>query len=370
MNSAPRGRTAEFHRMLLRVAGWVPDEVTHALRQRLAANPLVELAQAAAFAALAHRCPVAPEDAALLHNTLSEVGQDTKALAELDLVPVPGLPWYAMSAVDPRRLTGQPDEAPSSVDLTDAAGGSHDHDSMDRAAVGAARDPGPDATAAEPIADLVAVAVWRCWRSPAITTPYPPPRRLYLVQAETGDPDRMPMLTARVQAALVRAGEPAPQVEVFADSGELPAYQRAALGWSALLWTSRPTPTIQVSELFDPVDEVGGPGFTAARPTLDGDEREQVLAYLDGGSPLLTTTAKMDDVVDPARHGSVSIGFSTDGHWVWTDAAAYYLRHHRVAPDPRLLAHVRGHRYEVPPVDAIAKHRAMAALEAMAAGDR
>ena len=151
--------------------------------------------------------------------------------------------------------------------------------------------------------------------------------------------------------------------------GDLPPYQRTALGCSALLWTAQPTPDIQIAELFDPVDEVGGPGFAASRPTLEDSERGAVLAYLDAAGPLLTTTALMDDVMDQRHHGVVPMSFRTDGQWVWTDAIAYYLRHYKLAPDPQLLHHIRTRRYELSPVDAVAQHRALAALQALTSGE-
>jgi hypothetical protein len=177
------------------------------------------------------------------------------------------------------------------------------------------------------------------------------------------------MLTAHLQRALVLAGETVPQVETFTDPDNLGPYQRTALGRSALLWTARPTPPIRVAELFDPVEEVGGPGFAVTRPRLDNREYDDVLAYLEAASPILTTTALMDDVVDDRQHGVVPMNVRTDGQWIWTDATSYYLRHYGLAPDPELLHHIRTSRYEVPLIDAVAVHRAMAALQNGTSGE-
>jgi hypothetical protein len=357
VNSSRGGPAAAFHHMLLRMAGWLPDETVYRLRERLATNHFAHLAQALTFVALANRCPVAPGDVTLLRDTLSEADEDGGPLADLDVVEAPGAPCYAMSAVHPRRLVERPEQFPYSLDLTGAASGLDNRDSVDLAAVGAAAEAGSDAAV---------TGLWRSWRSPAIPTPWPPPRRLYLVLAETDDWDLLPALAARFQGALVGVGEVAPQVEVFAEPDVLPPYQSTALGWSALLWTAHPTPPVEVAELFDEVDEVGGPGFAETHPTLDDVECDRVLAYLDGGSPLLTTSARMDDMVAARRgHGVVPLNLRTDGRWIWTDAVAYFLRHYRLAPDPRLLEHVRDRRYHVPRVDAVARHRAMAALETM-----
>lgn len=55
----------------------------------------------------------------------------------------------------------------------------------------------------------------------------------------------------------------------------------------------------------------------------------------------MVTTGTGEDVVDPARGAVVPMGLRTDGTWIWADAAAYYLREHHLAPDARLLAHIR-----------------------------
>ena len=349
-----------FHHMLLRVAGWVPDELVSAARDWLARGHLVEVAQAVTFVALAHRIPVTPDDAACLRTALSETGFDIDLLADLDIVELVGMPCFAMTPIYPGGHADRADEMPYRLDLTSDGTQYGGLDEVDRAAVAAAKD---DASGAPAVAGL-----WRAWRSPALPTPWPAPRRLYLVQAVADDQEALPTLAARLQRVLVQAGEDAPQVEVFTHLGDLPPYQRTALGCSALLWTARATTAIRIAELFDPVDEVGGPGFAASRPTLDDRERDEVLAYLDAGSPLLTTTALMDDVLEEG-HGVVPMSFRTDGQWIWTDATAYYLRYYSLAPDATLLDHIRTRRYEITPVDAVAQHRALAALQAPTSGE-
>jgi hypothetical protein len=89
------------------------------------------------------------------------------------------------------------------------------------------------------------------------------------------------------------------------------------------------------------------------------------VAALEGGSVLMSTTARLDDVLDPADgRGRVPTGFRTDGVWVWSDAVAYYLRAHGVAPVSGLLSHF--HSESADPAaaspDAVAMFRATAAL--------
>jgi hypothetical protein len=345
-----------LHDVLLRVAGWAPDEIVYKARVWLADGRAAEVAQTLVFVALAGRIPIARVDLDALKAALPDEAANHDQLADLDVVAPPPAPWwYLMSPVGPGHHFEEPDDVPHSLDLaTDPAGVDH-LDDLDLAVIGVATDSELDGRVD---------GLWRAWRAPAAPTPWPPPRRLYLAQST--DPELLPMLTAALQRALARAGEDAPQVETFTHADDLPPYQQTALAHSALLWTTRPTIPVRIAGLFDPVGEVGGPGFAADRPTLDDHERRDVLAYLDAASPVLTTTALMDDVVNERRRGVVPMNVRTDGHWVWTDAVSYYLRHYGLAPDPELLRHIRTRRYEAPTVDAVAVHRVLAALQVQA----
>jgi hypothetical protein len=50
--------------------------------------------------------------------------------------------------------------------------------------------------------------------------------------------------------------------------------------------------------------------------------------------------------MDNRRHAVVPMNFRTDGHWVWADAVAYYLRTYGLAPGADLLEHIRARQYE------------------------
>jgi hypothetical protein len=347
-----------LHDVLLRVAGWAPDEIVYEARVWLSHGRAAEVAQAVVFAALAGRIPIAPVDLGVLRAALRDEAANRDQLADLDIAPAAEPWWFAMSPVYPRRHSEEPEDVPHSLDLATDPADAHHQDDLDVAAVAAVTDTEMGGRAQ---------GLWRAWRYPAAPTPWPPPRRLYLVQSS--DPEPLPMLTASLQRALVQAGETAPQVEAFTDADNLPPYQRMALAHSALLWTTRPTTPIRIAELFDPVDEVGGPGFAADRPTLSAQERVDVLAYLEAASAVLTTTALMDDVVDERRRGVVPMNIRTDGQWIWTDAVSYYLRHYGLAPDRELLRHIRTCRYKLSAVDAVAVHRALAALQSQAPGE-
>jgi hypothetical protein len=94
--------------------------------------------------------------------------------------------------------------------------------------------------------------------------------------------------------------------------------------------------------VFDLADPVTGPGFAPDHPVIDDPaERGQLLAYLYGGHPVLTTTATLDDIVDPQSGAEVPTSFRTDGGWIWTDSVQYYLDHYGLAPDAELTTHIR-----------------------------
>jgi hypothetical protein len=342
------------------MAGWAPDDMICAVREWLARGRVVDVARAVVFTAVANRIPVTRPDSVLLHDLLAEAGHRPDHLSALDLVEDPQPPCQTMSPVHPDRHTAD-GLIPHSLDLTGPPEYHGEVDALDRIAITVARDA---ATGIAPVHGL-----WRAWRSPAFVSLWPKPRRVYLVGVRSDDHGLLPGIAARWQSILGKAGEAHPQVEVFVDAASLPPYQRTALAWSALLWTPHPTPAVQIAGVFDAVEEAGGPGFSVTRPSLDDGERDRVLGYLDSGSPVLPTTALMEDVMDAQRHAVVPMGFRTDGLWIWCDATAYFLRRHHVAPDPELLRHIRARGYEPSTVDIVALHRAVAALESVTIDD-
>ena len=72
----------------------------------------------------------------------------------------------------------------------------------------------------------------------------------------------------------------------------------------------------------------------------DPVDRARLLAYLRGGRRVLTTTAGMNDVLDPAAGAVVPTSLRTDGEWIWTDTVEYYLSRYGLAPDAQLTAHI------------------------------
>jgi hypothetical protein len=103
----------------------------------------------------------------------------------------------------------------------------------------------------------------------------------------------------------------------------------------------RSRPEFEIAAVYDFADPGTGPGFAPDHAVIDDPaERDRLLRYLQGGVPVLSTTARLDDVWDPAAGPVVPASFRTDGQWIWTDTVEYYLRRYGVAPDARLTARI------------------------------
>jgi hypothetical protein len=105
--------------------------------------------------------------------------------------------------------------------------------------------------------------------------------------------------------------------------------------------TGVPVPEFRVARVFDFADPQTGPGFAPGHPVIgDLARRSRLAGYLRGGHPVLVTTMRMNDVVDPAAGPAVPASFRTDGAWIWTESVEYYLSWHGLAPDADLTAHI------------------------------
>ncbi|MER8184874.1 hypothetical protein [Kitasatospora sp. NPDC094015] len=317
----PRPRDTACHELLLALAGRIPDAPLRSARLALADGG-VRTATALVLAELAGRGrPVTPDE---LATAAALVGAE---LAPDDFLTVALRP-------DPLHdFTEYGDGAQLAADLLDEA----------------------VLLTAETCADQV-TGVWRCWRRALFADE--PDRRVYLVQAE--HPDDAPLLAGTFHEALTAVGDDRAGVEVIAIGAEATGYQRLALDRSLLLWAAAATdgPEFEVARVFDHADPELGPGFRPDHPLLpEGPDRDRVLAHLAAGRPLLSTTARMPDPLDPTAGEVVPSGFRTDGHWIWTEAVGYFLTRHGLAPDPALLAHIRTHT--APPPDDTTVTRAL-----------
>ncbi|WP_326557713.1 hypothetical protein [Micromonospora sp. NBC_01796] len=350
-----RSRLDGLHGLLLRLAGRLPDGLVAQARQWLAEGRSVEVAQAVVFGTIAGRVAVTEADVSLLTGVLADAGEETEAVDDVPRgTPAPIL-HYRLAPYDPTVSAEPGERVPYPPKPTGRYDGSGRRDPVDLALTGAVPERVPGVR-----------ALWRVWSFPDRATRWPPPRRMYLVQViGDGGPD-LPGVAAAAQAVLLAAGERDPRVEVFADPGGLPEYQRTALGRAALLWAAAPPRPIRFAR--DGHTTTGpGPGGDGER--LDADERDRVLGYLDSGTPLLLTPDRAEDPLDRARGPVVPTNVRTDGSWIWTDAVSYHLREHGLTPEEDLLAHVRRNNHVMPEVDPVELHRARAVLDALASGE-
>ncbi|GIE81815.1 hypothetical protein Aph02nite_77650 [Actinoplanes philippinensis] len=329
-----------LHLLLLRVAGWAPDEVVCLLRARLAEGRLSEVARSLLSVVVAGRIPIRPDDAGLLARMLPDV-PEIALLA--GAVPADGTqrPAYAFAPVLAPAHT-----PPPVLDLSATVAVSP-ADHAARQALGQVAHP---------------LGLWRSWRSTAGGRHVP----VYLVHSGADAAD-LPGAADWIQGELARAGVGDPQVEVWGPGVGLPPYQRLALGRSALLWAAEPARPVTVARVFDSWDPVGGGRFETDHPLLDaGDERARVLDYLRRGRVLTATTVTEPDVFDPGAGGVIPMSFRTDGTWIWTDAVIHYLNAYALSPDAELLAHIRERDHVFTEPSPVAEHRAMVALTAPA----
>ncbi|SDY79528.1 hypothetical protein SAMN05216215_103538 [Saccharopolyspora shandongensis] len=288
---------SEVHRLLLNLAGRVPDAELAGLRTCLADDELDEIADVLIAGGFA----------------LSEWEQEMLA----------GL--AAEHGVDPGPLASTP-RPENPVTWRFVRNTTVDSPAGDAAAV----------RAADGVGGLRAL-----WRAIRLSKDIDAPARaagdvVYLGEA-AADADVVE-LTAEIQHRLAEAGQ-TPRVEVFAEGAELTGYHEAALAVAELTWTAAP-PRAHLARVFDGTDTAGTPFFRPDHHRLDQAERDRLLAYLRAGPVVLATDGRMDDVLDPDQGAVVALNFRSDGTWIWNDAVCHYLERHWLEPDPDLVAHV------------------------------
>jgi hypothetical protein len=343
--------------MLLRLAGRVPDGLLAQARAWLAEREPDKVAHAVASWAVGARLVLTEDDVDLLRWIFETVGLETSALEGIATSEDETAVEHAFAPAAPEVMVTRGDEFGPCLDLTGAG---------DFGLVGALADDVDRSSASAAASVAGAVALWRAWRSPADGSPWPVPRRVFLLAV--ADAEMAWAAAGALQDALVSLGEREPQVEAFGLDSALPAYQRAVRSMSALLWTAAPAAPIRLAPVYDAApagSEDGGsaPFFAPDRPQLADIDRVVVADLLDRGTLLMATTARLDDVLaaDPATgRGRVPVNFRTDGVWVWNDAIAYYVREHGIAPVAGLLEHLRSGPVGRP--DAVGLFRGTAAL--------
>ncbi|MBF6085358.1 hypothetical protein [Nocardia cyriacigeorgica] len=111
----------------------------------------------------------------------------------------------------------------------------------------------------------------------------------------------------------------------------------------------------RIARLFDGPDKTGLPDFSTRRIVQDEDERSKIKQFLTGGVLILRTSGRSADALAPEKKRAVPMSYATDGVWIWSRAAAYYLDNHGIAPEEDFLAHILRCNYSasVPDQDAV-----------------
>lgn len=95
----------------------------------------------------------------------------------------------------------------------------------------------------------------------------------------------------------------------------------------------------RIARVYDGCTD-GRPWFDAEHPVIvDAAERDSILRLLRGGGIVLHSDAHIRDEIS-GEDGIVSADLRSNGIWIWSDAAAYYLENHWMAPDADLVAHL------------------------------
>lgn len=116
----------------------------------------------------------------------------------------------------------------------------------------------------------------------------------------------------------------------------------------------------RVARVFDGQRD-GTPWFAADHPVIvDQHERDALLALLRSGSIVVHASQPLRDDLGDVE-AAVPADLRSDGAWIWSDAVAYYLEHHWIAPDPELVAHLRA-AGPAAPIDAETWRRLSAAI--------
>ena len=335
------------HWLLLRLAGTVPDDLSTQCRRWLADGDACTAGRAVAYAVISKRIRLTDSDIDLLAELLGAADVDASALHMVGVLDDEPMPTYAFAPwpADAERQSrlGAADDRPRvpAIDMDT-------NDAIDQAVI------------RELLPDTGVRAVWRAWRSPGNGAPWPPPRRVYVVEAD--ERARLAAITAMLQSVVIGAGDDDPRVEVYPVRASLPSYQRLARSCGALIWAREPDPGLRLATVLDRVDECGEV-VDLHRSFIATADADRLLEYLRQGQPLLVTTACTNDVMNPALGAVVPTNFRTDGHWIWNDACAYYLQTYGLALEADLVVHIEQRDFVVPYVDGAAMHRALAALK-------
>ena len=191
MTGVDQVRRLACHWLLLRLAGTAPDDLITQCRYWLGQGRLLDIGRSVTYAVLSQHFRLAHPDIDLLAELLAADGADTSALSLVsvaDFDPMPPCGFAPTRAGLGCGRCAAADTRPGPL-LADAEA----EDDIDRAAIGAAEQT------------PAVRALWRAWRFPGDGAPWPPPRRVYIVEVAF-DAD-LAGTTAETQRRLAAAGE-------------------------------------------------------------------------------------------------------------------------------------------------------------------
>lgn len=205
------------HRLLLRLAGQVPDELITRARTMLARGDLSYVPDTVTMAAVENEVALTAEEVAVLREMLAALGGDGDPT---------GADAVAITTVTPATGHGFSPDAAHGLDLTDGVPGEFadlEDELFDLT----------DHLVADALSERAGVVeVRRAWRADPGG-----PRRVYLAEVDPGVPAWE--LTLEAQAELLEMDEPDPQVEVYWTGDALPPYHRSAHAAATVLWRRR-----------------------------------------------------------------------------------------------------------------------------------
>ncbi len=311
------------HDLVLSLSGWLSDEFIANAREMNSSARFSDTARSAAFAILSRGLPTTEMAALAIGALLEPDASNDEQLAEIDEI-VQAILDNTDSNADHAVPSFQYSTAPTSSDID------------------------VDKIVARVKANRGALAIWRTERRPLLDAPWPPARDVFVVEADVGAD--LVKLTATFTKLIVKHGVQLPLIEVREVGTFLSGYHAALIEHGELLWARRPRNELVVVDVFDDVvDGVGA--FSSDHTTIPDTEREELVSYLENGTAVLETFGYIDDVIDSTVKATVPTTVRTDGQFVWSDATAYYLRHHALAPQAEFLEHITSADSAPEPVD-------------------
>ncbi|MEV0342796.1 hypothetical protein AB0H49_27595 [Nocardia sp. NPDC050713] len=119
---------------------------------------------------------------------------------------------------------------------------------------------------------------------------------------------------------------------------------------------------MKIARLFDDIDPSGTPIIESRRKITDSATKERILGFLRGGAVILAANGKSVDMIDATNGKVVPRVYKTDGAWIWTAAARYYLEKYDIAPEDEFLLYIASHGYQASTPDPDMRHQAYVEL--------